>query len=58
MFETIEYIVDSIDGDYAHLRNVTKPEEELKLVARALLPDCIREGSHLKYEMLQYTFME
>ena len=57
MFEAIEYIVDSIDGDYAHLRHVAKPEEELKLVARALLPDSIQEGTHLKYELLQYSLM-
>ena len=53
-----EYIVVSIDGDYAHLRRVDKPEEELKLVARALLPDSIQEGSHLKYEMLQYELLD
>lgn len=58
MFEAIEYIIESIDGDYAHLRRVDKPEEELKLVARALLPDMIREGSHLEYEMLQYTLLD
>ena len=33
-----DYIVESIDGDYAHLRRTDLPEEELKLVARALLP--------------------
>ena len=58
MFETIEYIVHSIDGDYAHLSRVDKPDEELKLVARALLPDMIREGSRLQYEMLQYTMLD
>ena len=58
MFEAIEYTVDSIDGDYAHLRRIDNPEEALKLVARALLPDMIREGSHLKYEMLQYTLLD
>ena len=58
MFEKMEYIIESIDGDYAHLRRVDKPEEELKLVARALLPDMIREGSHLEYEMLQYTLLD
>ena len=58
MFEAIEYIIESIDGDYAHLRRVDKPEEELKLVARALLPDMIREGSRLEYEMLQYTLLD
>jgi len=58
MFEAVEYIVDSIDGDYAHLRRQDQPEEELKLVARALLPDSIQEGSHLKYEMLQYELLD
>ena len=58
MFEKMEYIIESIDGDYAHLRRVDQPEEELKLVARALLPDMIREGSHLEYEMLQYTLLD
>ncbi len=57
MFEAIEYTVESIDGDYAHLRRVDNPNEELKLVARALLPDTIREGSRLKYEMLQYELL-
>ena len=50
-----DYIVESIDGDYANLRRVDKPEEELKLVARALLPENIVEGGRLHYEMLQYT---
>lgn len=54
MFETMHYIVASIDGDYAHLLRTDVEENELKLVARALLPDGIAEGSKLKYEMLQY----
>ena len=53
-----DYIVESIDGDYAHLRRTDLPEEELKLVARALLPEEIREGSRLHYELLQYTIVE
>ncbi len=53
-----EYIVESIDGDYANLRRKDMPEEEPKLVARALLPDGIAEGTLLKYEMLQYTIIE
>ena len=57
MFEAIEYTVESIDGDYAHLRRVDNPDEELKLVARALLPDMIREGSLLKYELMQYELL-
>ena len=58
MFEAIEYIVDSIDGDYAHLRRADHSDEDLKLVARALLPDNIRDGSRLNYEMLQYTLLD
>ena len=33
-----DYEVKQIDGDYAHLQRIDRPEEELKLVARALLP--------------------
>ena len=53
-----EYIVVSIDGDYAHLQRTDAYEEELKLVARALLPDTIKEGTKLKYEFLQYSIIE
>ena len=53
-----DYIVKQIDGDYAHLERVDAPEEGLKLVARALLPDGITEGSRLHYELLQYTLIE
>ena len=57
-----EYIVESIDGDYAHLRRTDAEAgaaaEELKLVARALLPPEIREGSKLLYEWMQYSIME
>ncbi len=52
--ETIRYIVEKIDGDYAHLRRIDHPEEEMKLVARALLPDSITEGTGLVYEWLEY----
>ena len=55
MFEAEYYEVALIDGDYAHLRRTDAEEKELLLVARALLPEEIREGSKIKYEMLQYT---
>ncbi len=38
-----DYMVEQIDGDYAHLRRVDEPDGELKLVARALLPMEITE---------------
>ena len=54
MFETCYYTVEVIDGDYAHLRKQDDEAADLKLVARALLPEEIVVGSKLKYEMLQY----
>ncbi len=53
-----EYIVVSIDGDYAHLRRTDIESEELKLVARALLPADIVEGSKLLYEWMEYRIAE
>ena len=58
MFERIDYVTEKIDGDYAYLRQVKHPEEELKCVARALLPENIAEGTYLAYEMMQYTITE
>ena len=57
MFARIDYSVERIDGDYAYLRRMNQPEEELKCVARALLPEAIMEGSRLAYEMMQYTLI-
>lgn len=55
--ETWYYIVDSIDGDYANLKRTDIDSDELKLVARALLPAEINVGSKLKYEFLQYELI-
>ena len=52
-----EYLLIQIDGDYAHLRRTDLPDEELKLVARALLPAEIVEGCTLHYELMQYTIL-
>ena len=57
LFETCYYTVEVIDGDYAHLKKVEDENTELKLVARALLPEAIVVGSKLKYEMLQYELV-
>ena len=54
---TMYFIVESIDGDYAHLRRIDEKTEGEKLVARALLPPEIMEGTKLKYEMLQYEII-
>ncbi len=52
-----EYIVEKIDGDYAHLRRVDEENCDLKLVARAILPPDIMEGIRLKYEFFDYTIV-
>ena len=49
--ETWYYEVVSIDGDYANLKRTDIASDDLKLVARALLPAEIMEGSKLKYEL-------
>ncbi len=55
--ETWFYEVVTIDGDYANLRRTDIESNDLKLVARALLPAEILEGSKLKYELMQYELI-
>ncbi len=62
--QTFTYIVTAIDGDYAYLQRTDPEAEESgadpepKLVARALLPPEITEGSRLLYQWMQYTLLE
>jgi hypothetical protein len=55
--ETWYYEVVSIDGDYANLKRTDIESEDIKLVARALLPEGIAEGTRLKYELMQYSIV-
>lgn len=55
---TYYYVVESIDGDYANLRRTDVESQELKLVARALLPPEITEGTRLIYEWMEYRIPE
>lgn len=48
-------IYQMYSGDYANLRRTDTESDDLKLVARALLPLEITEDSRLKYEMMTYT---
>ena len=57
-FGTWYYEVVSIDGDYAHLKRTDEQIDDLKLVARALLPAEISEGTKLLYEWMQYSIIE
>lgn len=51
------YKVDRIDGDYAVLVRTDIESAEEKLVARALLPAEINEGTELRYECLEYSII-
>lgn len=55
--ETWYYEVVNIEGDYANLKRTDISSDDLKLVARALLPPEIAEGSRLKYELMQYELI-
>ena len=55
---TFQYIVETIDGDYAYLKRMDIESDELKLVARALLPAEIIEGTKLLYEWMQYSIIK
>ena len=55
---TFQYQAVSIDGDEANLKRTDIESDELKLVARALLPPDITEGTRLLYEYMQYQIMD
>lgn len=56
--ETMYFEVVSIDGDFANLKRTDAPSDDLRVVARALLPEEINEGSRLRYEMFEYMLEE
>lgn len=56
--ETMYFEVVSIDGDYANLKRTDAPSDDLRIVARALLPEEINEGSRLRYEMFECMLEE
>lgn len=55
--ETFYYEVVQIAGDYANLKRTDIETNDIKLVARALLPENIYEGCKLKYELFQYEII-
>ena len=57
MMGPYEYVVARIDGDYAVLRRTDNDTHDEILVARALLPEDVDEGSKLLYEAFQYTLI-
>lgn len=54
--EPKEYLVEKIDGDYAHLKNLA--DGETMLIARALIPEESDEGSVLHWENFIYSIIK
>ena len=57
MLEQKEYLVIRIDGDYAILKRIDFDDNDTILVARALLPMEIEEGTKLLWENLEYKIV-
>lgn len=57
LLDKIYYTVNSLEGDYAYLKKDDDASDELKCVARALLPPETAEGSRLVYEMMEYSII-
>ena len=49
------YEVESIKGDYAYLKRTDIADEELVMIAMALLPEGIDIGTKIKWENLEYS---
>lgn len=58
IFDAVDYVVADMDGDYGMLQRLDCPQEPLKPVALALLPDGITEGTKLRYQMMEYEIIE
>lgn len=54
---SIKYLVKRIDGDYAILIAIEPKDKDEFLVARALLPENIDEGTKLLFENFVYEII-
>ncbi|MEG1426594.1 MAG: chorismate--pyruvate lyase [Oscillospiraceae bacterium] len=51
-----DYVVESLNGDYAYLRRTDIPDSgEPFCIALALLPEGIDVGTKMRWENLSYT---
>lgn len=57
LMDKIYYTVNSLEGDYAYLKREGDTSDELKCVARALLPPETAEGMRVVYEMMEYSLV-
>lgn len=54
-----EYVVESVEGDYAYLRRTDEQDSgEPLFIAMALLPQGTEQGTRLHWEDLTYTIIE
>ena len=57
MLEPKQYIIKKLDGDYAVLVRTDIEDDDTFLIARALLPMEIDEGTKLLWENLEYSII-
>lgn len=58
MLGPYEYVVESINGDYAYLRRTDIYDRgEPFMIALALLPDGIEIGSRIHWENMEYSLL-
>ena len=57
LLEPKDYVVLTIEGEYAYLRDIENPNEEPLFIALALLPPGVDVGTRLHYEMLSYEIV-
>lgn len=55
--EPKDYIVEKIEGEYAHLRLINTPAEDPLFIALALLPPGTDVGTRLHWEMFEYSIV-
>ena len=56
--EAKDYVLRAIEGEYAYLRDLSGKCDEDVFIALALLPAGCDVGSHLHYEMFEYTLID
>lgn len=56
--EPKDYIISSIEGEYAYLHDLSEKCDEDLFIAMALLPPDVTVGTKLHREMFQYTVIE
>lgn len=56
--EPKDFMITKIEGEYAYLEEIGKPENGEVFIALALLPMGVDIGTKLHFELFNYTIIE